>query len=96
MKSTSRTRNRFHTDFKLACALNIVDRIELMKFSKSTRSSLLNTSPEQFTDLIGIDRSSSFDFSNPDMPERLDIIKQFAKSNTAIKLFKAALLIYNP
>jgi hypothetical protein len=90
-----KNRNRFHSDYKIAIALNLISPNDLKYLPKSTRSRLLNTSFEEFADLIGLNKSSSFDFSNPDLPEKLDIIRKFARSNTAIRLFKAALMIYN-
>jgi hypothetical protein len=91
----SKKRNRFHTDFKIAVNLNLIPKKELSGLPSSTVHKLKNTSPEEFADMIGLKYSTSFDMSNPDLADKINVIVKLAQYDKIIKLLKAALFVNN-
>ena len=77
-------RTSYHSDIKLSAQLDLLPDYIKSKIPKSTLSSFRNT---DYSDLFGIDFSNYFN--------NLDIIKQFAKNQKALKVYKTYNLIKN-
>jgi len=71
-------RTSYHFDIKLSAQLNLLPDYIKSKIPKSTLSSFRNS---DYSHLFGTDFSNSF--------KDLDIIKQFAKNQKALKVYKA-------
>jgi putative transposase len=74
----SRNRKRYHTNFKIAVKLDILPRAEFQRIPKSTRSGFIKA---DYSDFIGIDKS--------DLTERIELARKVARSDKALKVYRA-------
>lgn len=89
----SSSRNKFHSDFKIAVATGLIPVYALAFLPKSTRYNLLNISPEEFADLIGLDYSS-LNISKHEIIENFALTKRFAQSISSQRLFKTIFRVH--